>query len=128
MSVINKAIGAWVINRRLSSVVPMFLQLLANMAAISICAITGTVIVIFLITDGLWYANAELLANGVDQKSSSLIIGGILIVLLVATISTAKIYCRKLQVKSQFLFGDACAPSHNISKILNAFVDGFEKI
>jgi uncharacterized membrane protein len=126
MSVANKLFGIWVVNKTVSSATPLFIRMLASVAAITVCAIIAALIIVMLIVGGVWLTYWQLTAYGVDTQTSALIIGSLLLALLASVITAGKQHCYRLRYNSQKIFSFQPAIGGQISRVANAFMEGFD--
>lgn len=125
MSMINKLIGIWAINKTVSSATPLFMRLLVGMAAVTVCAVISAIVVTILLTGAVWLSYTQMIQQGVTETTAMLIIGAILLAFLAYLMMTLQHHARKLRAGFRKMIYAQEPMSTRLSDISNAFLDGF---
>jgi hypothetical protein len=127
MSLTTKIIGALAVSRGMSALTPMLLRLLANMAAIAVCAVMAIVTLCLLVINGVWILHVELLSYGYDAETAALVTAAVLVVLFVPCAWMGCVFYNRHAVIQDRLI-NIHAPSYNpLLRIASSFLDGFER-
>ncbi len=127
MSLITKIIGTLAVSRGMSTLTPLILRLLANMAAIAVCVVVAIVTLCMLIINGAWILHYELLASGFDAEGAALITSGVLSVLFIPCAVAGRIFYNRHILISDRLIDIHTHSENPIFRVASSFLDGFER-
>ncbi len=125
MSILSKVFGIWAVSKTVTSTTPLFIRLLIGMAAITVCSVVASIIIIILAVGLTWAAYLQLLQQGISEGSALVIIGSLLLALLAAVVLALKKHVRKLQLVSKNIMHMQAPIGEKISDITGAFMQGF---
>lgn len=125
MSLLSRLLGLWAVGKTVSSTTPLFMRLLLGMAAITLFAVFAAVL-LALIGAGLVYvAYIQLMAHGFSEAHTLLIIGGVLVALLFATVMVVRYHWRRAYKLTQKILLLQTPITGRINRIGEAFMSGF---
>lgn len=127
MSIASKLFGVWVVNKTVTSAMPLFVRLLVGMAAITVFAVIAAIIAAILMAGVVWAAYQQLLQYGINEGIAGLILGSLLLALLAAMVIKLKSHLKILYKISKKILYLQAPISGRLSDISSAFMDGFNK-
>lgn len=124
MSIASKLFGIWAMSRTVSTTTPLFIRLLAGMAAVAFFVMVAAAIIVILIFGSVWLAYGQLRGYGVDSQASALIIGGFLLALLGVIMQAAQRHYCRLTITSQNILQINPPGGGRVSRTFAAFMNG----
>ena len=125
MSMINKLIGAWVVNKAVSSTTPLIMRLLIGMAAISMVTIFTAFLAAIITGAGMWLAYHGLIASGITPANAVLLIGMFLFALLFVLAMIMQHYWRKVSTTFNQIVHMQSPVGGRVSSLVDSFIAGF---
>lgn len=125
MSIVSKLLGAWVVSRAVPSSTPIFMRLLAGMAAVTFFAVFAAVISAMLVAGLVWFAYGQLLASGIAPGMAVLVISLVLLLVLSSLIMMMQRYWFRIYTLARKLMNMQSPLTGGLNSLADAFMDGY---
>ncbi len=125
MTLVRRLLGFWVIGRTVSSGTSLLTRLLLGMAAIAILIAFAVLFTAFIVVALLWMTYEQLLLSGMDKMAAVVVLSGIVLALLAATVLMAKQHLSNIHHLTNLALQPNTPPAlRRFSPVINAFMDG----
>lgn len=125
MSMISKVLGIWAVSKTVSATTPLFLRLILGMAAITVMSVVAAILIVMLITGGLWMFHSQLILAGATPALALMMTGLIVLLMLAIMAMVAQNYWRKVKHITTRMMNMQAPVSSRMTGLADAFMDGF---
>lgn len=124
MALASKLLGIWLAERTVTSTTPLFMRLLAAVAAIAVLAAMASALLALMMAGILWIAYEQLLLHGLSQQMALLSMIGIVLILLAVLVTFVQNYINQIRALSHRIIPGQGPLTGGISNIADAFMRG----
>lgn len=127
MAIVSKLLGIWLAGRTVTSTTPLFMRLLAAVAAVAVLSAMASALLALLFAGILWLIYGELIAHGLAPQMALVSMIGLVLMALSIMVYFVQRYVSQIRLLSNRVIVGQSPVTGGLGAVADAFMQGLNR-